>query len=78
MHRSSINRAARTVTVVLARFADGAFLPALKQEYESCRRNNVVSKTPDGRRFVMLPSQCGDLLCVSRDGSALSASRSRL
>jgi hypothetical protein len=53
--------------MVLAGFCDGAFLPALKREYESCRPNNVVSKTPDGRRFVMLPSQCGDLLGASGD-----------
>jgi hypothetical protein len=72
------HRAAKIVTCDACKICGGAFLPALKQEYESCRLNNVVSKTPDGRRFVMLPSQCGDLLCAGGDGSALSASRSRL
>jgi hypothetical protein len=49
------------------RIFGGAFLPALKREYESSRPNNVVSKTLDGRGFVMLPSQCNDLLCASGD-----------
>jgi hypothetical protein len=66
MHRSVII-ARQGQSCGACKICGGAFLPALKQEYESCRPNNVVSKTPDGRRFVMLPSQCGGLLCASGD-----------